>query len=116
MKCEPGTMKFGNFCRKNVLYTLLSEKIKMLFSEPTLQFIQPWQQWRAEMGEQMDQCNGEQILVSRRISGEQRPGAETPRRARERESSQLRGGSGARHMVEQLLSARDHSDRSNSIF
>ena len=34
----------------------------------------------------------------------------------ERESSQLRGGSGARHMVEQLLSARDHSDRSNSIF
>ena len=54
-------------------------------------------------GEQMDQCNGEQ-----------RPGAETLRR--ERESSQLRGGSGARHMVEQLLSARDHSDRSNSIF
>ena len=49
------------------------------------------------MGEQMDQCNGEQ-----------RPGAETLRR--ERESSQLRGGSGARHMVEQLLSARDHSD------
>ena len=48
-------MKFGNFCRKNVLYTLLSEKIKMLFSELTLQFIQPWQQWRAEMGEQMDQ-------------------------------------------------------------
>ena len=66
------------------------------------------------MGEQMDQCNGEQILVSRRISGEQRPGAETLRR--ERESSQLRGGSGARHMVEQLLSARDYSDRSNSIF
>ena len=103
MKCEPGTMKFGNFCRKNVLYTLLSEKIKMLFSELTLQFIQPWQQWRAEMGEQKDQCNGEQ-----------RPGAETLRR--ERESSQLRGGSGARHMVEQLLSSRDHSDRSNSIF
>ena len=66
-------MKFGNFCRKNVLYTLLSEKIKMLFSELTLQFIQPWQQWRAEMGEQMDQCNGEQ-----------RPGAETLRRERER--------------------------------
>ena len=55
MKCEPGTMKFGNFCRKNVLYTLLSEKIKMLFSELAPQFIQPWQQWRAEMGEQMDQ-------------------------------------------------------------
>ena len=53
--------------------------------------------------EQMYQCNGEQ-----------RPGAETLRR--ERESSQLRGGSGARHMVEQLLSARDYSDRSNSIF
>ena len=65
-------MKFGNFCRKNVLYTLLSEKIKMLFSELTLQFIQPWQQWRAEMGEQMDHCNGEQ-----------RPGAETLRRERE---------------------------------
>ena len=84
----------------------------MLFSELAPQFIQPWQQWRAEMGEQMDQRNGEQ-RVSKRINGEQRPGAETLRR--ERESSQLRGGSGARHMVEQLLSARDHSDRSNSI-
>ena len=55
MKCEPGTMKFGNFCGKNVLYTLLSEKIKMLFSELTPQFIQPWQQWWADIGEQKDQ-------------------------------------------------------------
>ena len=97
-------MKFGNFCGKNVLYTLLSEKIKMLFSELTCSLSSPG-------------SSGEQRWVSRWINAmvnsdqEQKLCGE-----RERESSQLRGGSGARHMVEQLLSARDHSDRSNSIF
>ena len=69
--CQEWARIVVHFEAKMSFYALQAKIMKILHSELTLQFIQPWQQWRAEMGEQMDQCNGEQ-----------RPGAETLRRER----------------------------------